>query len=133
MANITTTSYDVADLELFDVKKDVKTITWAATGDVAKGTLLALDTSTDKYILFVQGGTTNGNGVASAVLPYDVTVSATGDEDHDVIIGGELNSNKLIIAADGDNSNMTEAEIASLRDYGIIAKDVEDLSVYDNE
>jgi hypothetical protein len=48
------------------------------------------------------------------------------------ICEGEVNRDRLIIHADGDDSNLTAAHLDSLRSFGIVASPVQQLGAYDN-
>ena len=100
---------------------------------VPEGTLLALDSATLKYIPFVKGGATNDNGIPKAVLTYDVDGGAGGDVEVSVFIEGKVDQNRCIIAADGDASNIDEAVLAQLQDFGIVALPVSQLNILDNQ
>lgn len=100
-----------------------------------EGTILARDTSTLKLVPFVKGGTTNGDGVPSTVLTYDVKNESGAAGDVPVRIPAECKVyiNRLVIAADGDNSNVDAAVIDQLRDFSIIPAESSDLTVLDNQ
>ena len=80
-----------------------------------------------------EGGSTNENGIPKAVLTYDVTATGAGDEQARVMVAGEVRKNKLIIDADGDDSNVDAAVIDQLRDYGIVPIDCPELNIQDNQ
>lgn len=111
------------------------TLTVAATTTLSAGTILARDSVTGKLIAFVKGGSTNGNGIPKTVLTYDVTNSTGAPADFAVRVptAGTARLDKLIIAADGDNSNVDKAVIDQLRDYSVITVDNDELSVLDNQ
>ena len=54
-------------------------LTLAGADTIAAGTILARDTSTLNMVLFVKGGTTNGNGTPTTVLEYEVTATGAGN------------------------------------------------------
>lgn len=97
---------------------------------VEKGTILAYDATADKFILYVQGDAGDA-GVAVAVLAHDVTYDATGDKTVGVIrrVEGTLTKNNVIIAADGDDSNIGNVEINALNSNGILLQKVTDSGV----
>ena len=107
-------------------------VTFAAAGTLKAGTILARSTATLKMVPFVIGGTTAGNGVPSAVLVNDVTATAAGDVVASPLIGGQVRAGDLIVAADGDASNITAKEVDELRSYGIITRNTNQLSIQDN-
>lgn len=121
MPNITTTAlssggpfYDKAEFE-------DGLLTFTAAGTVKKGTILARDSVSLKFVPFVVGGVANQNGIPKAVLTYEVVATASGDLAVRVGITGYLHKNDLIIHADGTGVNVTSAIVDQLRDYGIYA------------
>lgn len=109
-----------------------ETITAAGADTFAKGTILARDTSTLKFVLFVKGGSTNGNGIPGAVLMEDLVYSGAGDKTSNIAIAGTFNQSKLIIDADGDASNIDGAVVDGLRAKGLNPVVSTDLVGYDN-
>jgi hypothetical protein len=112
-----------------EFKDDLITFGGAAT--FAAGTLLAIDTSTQKWVKYVKGGVTNGNGIASGVLTYPVTATGAGDVKGRVLVAGKVKKEHLIIDADGNDSNIDNLVILQLRDYNILAVATTQLSVLD--
>jgi len=109
------------------------TFTAAGAKTYPAGTILALDTATFKYIAYVKGGNTNGNGVPVALMGVEVVSAGAGDISVRPLISATVNKNLLVIDADGDNSNVDEVVIAELRDYTIIVEDVNELASLDNQ
>lgn len=137
MPNIKVENIDNGNV-LFNAQTTVfnsDTLTLAGETTAVEGTILARDTATLKLVPFVKGGTTNGNGVPSTVLTYNVTNSAVGAGDVAVRVPGaaKVYVNRLVIAADGDNSNVDAAVIDQLRDFSIIPAESADLTVLDNQ
>ena len=85
-----------------------------------------------KLVPFVIGGVA-GAGIHKHVLTYDVTATGAGDEAIRSMISGEVRKEKLIIDADGDGSNITDAILEGLRDFGITSVNVEELNIQDNQ
>ena len=108
-------------------------LTLAGADVIAEGTILARDSSTLKMVLFVKGGATNENGIPKAILTYQVTSAGAGDEAIRVGIHGVYRRAKLIIDADGDDSNVDKAVIGELRDYGLREQVVVELNEQDNQ
>lgn len=106
-------------------------VTFAGAATFAAGTILARDSSTLKLVLFVKGGSTNGNGIPKAVLTYPVTSAGAGDVKSRALIAGHVRKEKLVINADGDDSNIDGAVIDQLRAYGITPESVQQLAVLD--
>lgn len=130
--SMTKTTIDNGSVELEGGEFRDELITFAGADTFAAGTILARDSSTLKLVLFVKGGVTNGNGIPKAVLTYPVTATGAGDKKSRVLIAGKVNKNRLIIDADGNDSNIDGAVIDQLRDYGIDPVDVQQLGALDN-
>lgn len=109
------------------------TLTFAGTDTFAAGTILARDSVSGKLVLFAKGGSTNGNGIPKAILTYEVSRTGAGDVAVRACVGGTFRKDKLIIDADGDDSNIDAAVLDQLRDYGIFAEDVTELNTLDNQ
>lgn len=106
-------------------------ITDGATDFADGDTFSAAVVANDKWVPFAVGGVA-GAGKARGVLTYDITATGAGDLGADVLIGGDVRFDKLVIDADGDNSNVGQAVRDQLRDYGINVLDSNDLSELDN-
>ena len=137
MPNIKVENIDNGNV-LFNAQTTVfnsDTLTLAGETTAVEGTILARDTATLKLVPFVKGGTTNGNGVPSTVLTYNVANAAVGAGDVAVRVPGaaKVYVNRLVIASDGDNSNVDAAVIDQLRDFSIIPAESADLTVLDNQ
>lgn len=132
MANLTITNCDIGNvvLEGADIRDELLTFAGAAT--VLEGTILARDSVSLKLVPYVIGGVTNENGIPKAVLTYDVTAAGAGDEAVRAMVGGKVRKERLIVDADGDGSNITDAILDQLRDYAIIPIDGQELNIYDN-
>jgi hypothetical protein len=108
-------------------------LTFAGAATVLEGTILARDSVSGKFVPYVIGGVTNENGIPKAVIRFEVTAAGAGDEPVRVLIDGEVDRNRLVVDADGDASNITDAILDELRDYGIVSRDVKQLSALDNQ
>ncbi|MCP4209828.1 MAG: head decoration protein [Shimia sp.] len=108
-------------------------LTFAAAATIKAGTILARSTATGKLVPFVKGGTTAGNGVPKALVTYPVVAAAAGDVSIRAAMSGKVNAPKLVIAADGDASNVDAAVLDSLRAYGLAPVGVTELNFYDNK
>jgi len=117
-------------LEDAEFRDDLLTFTGADT--YVDGTILARDSATLKLIAYVKGGVANGNGIPKAILTYDVVATGAGDITIRAAIHGKFRKERLVIDADGDASNVTKDVIDELRDYGLIAIDVNELNIQDN-
>ena len=85
-----------------------------------------------KLVPFVIGGVA-GAGIPKTVLTYDVVAAGAGDESIRSLISGSVRTEKLIIDADGDGSNITDAILDQLRNYGIVPQNVSELNILDNQ
>lgn len=108
-------------------------LTLAGADVIAAGTILARDSASQKYVLFVKGGSTNGNGIPKAVLLDPVTSTGAGDSAIRPLIDGKLRTDKLVIDADGDASNIDAVVRDQLRDYSLVCVDVGELNILDNQ
>ena len=133
MANITSTNNDLNSpiLDGAEFRDDI--ITFAGADTLAPGTILARDSVSLDLVIFVKGGSTNGNGIPKAVLTYELTAAGAGDLPARVAVAGKYRKEKLIIDADGDDSNIDAAVIDQLRDYGLTPVDVTELNIQDNQ
>lgn len=133
MSNIEVTNNNTTGVAIWDPVFEGDTLTFTGAGTYAAGTLLARDSSTLKLIAFVKGGTTNENGIPKVVLTYDVTATAAGDVAIRPAVSGRLRASSLVIAADGDASNVDAAVLDQLRGYGLVALATSELSELDNQ
>lgn len=108
-------------------------MTFAGADTMAKGTIIARDTSSLKYVIYVKGGSTNGNGVPQGILTEEVVSTGAGDVAVRVGIAGDFRKERLIIDADGDDSNIDGAVIDLLLDVGLVPIDVSELNLQDNQ
>jgi hypothetical protein len=108
-------------------------LTFAGADTFVKGTILARDNVSGKLVLFVKGGATNENGIPKAVLTYGVERAGAGDEAVRVLVKGRVRKDRLVIDADGDDSNIDETVCDQLRDYGITPVDTQQLAQLDNQ
>lgn len=133
MPNITVTNNDIGSVILENAKSEDDIITFAGADTFVAGTILARDSVSLKLVLFVKGGATNENGIPKVVLTYDVTATGAGDVPARVMLKGSVRFERLIIDADGDNSNIDQAVRDELRDYGIDVRSVTELNILDNQ
>lgn len=127
MANIVTTEIDTGDLEIGPCEYEDGLINFSGADLLVRGTILARDSSTLKFRIFVVGGSTNENGIPKAVLAHDVEATGSGDLAVRAIVEGNVNQDRLVIDADGDASNVTAAVRDKLRDYKITCSEVTQL------
>lgn len=134
MANMTVTNVDLAGL-LIDVEQNqIQEVPFSgASGNHAKGTILARNASTENCPVFLKGGTASVDGTPVAVLAADLEGHTGGVVKVRAILGGKVRKEKLIIAADGDDSNIDEPVKDQLRDYGILPISVTEQNTLDNQ
>jgi len=133
MANLTVTNLDIGSVVLEGGKFDDNLLTFAGADTFVSGTILALDSISLKWVIFVKGGVANENGIPKAVLTQDITATGAGDVATRALIAGSVRKQRLVIDADGDDSNIDKAVIGQLQDYSIIAISVEELNILDNQ
>lgn len=85
------------------------------------------------YVPFVIGGVAGAGAPIAVMPPSGVTATGAGSEPFRPTISGEVRKEKLIIDADGDGSNITEAMLDQLRDFTIVSQDVQELNIQDNQ
>jgi len=133
MATLTITNVDrghvIIDGRFY--KDDV--LNFAGAGTVAAGTILARDSVSKKLVPFVKGGSTNENGIPKTIVGYDVVAAGSGDLAVRALADGVVRKDKLIIAADGDATNVDAVVLDQLQDYNIATEIVTDISVLDNQ
>ena len=133
MADPTISNVDLGSVILKDALFRDEELTLAGADTIAEGTILARDSASLLLVLFVKGGVTNENGIPKAVLTYEVVSTGAGDVPIRAMLSGEVRKERLIIDADGDGSNIDNAVLDQLRDYKIIAQDVSELNILDNQ
>ena len=135
MANMEALNNDlgslVLDAPIDGYADDVFTAAGADT--FLEGTILARDSSTKKLVVFVKGGSTNENGIPKAALVKELTATGAGDLIVRPLVHGVVDQAKLVIHADGDNSNVDAEVLDQLRDYGIRTQDVGEMNIQDNQ
>lgn len=137
MANITITNVDLGNvlLKSSSIGFNSDTLTVPANTTYAEGTILARDSSTQNLVVFVKGGTSNQNGIPKTILSYEVANTTAGSVNTPVRVPvtSKVRKQRLIIHADGDDSNIDKTVEDQLRDYGIDPVDVQDLATLDNQ
>ena len=108
------------------------TITNTATNFII-GDLFTLTVTADGDLVFFATDGAGGAQIPLAILTYEVVV--TGAEDVPVRVGvsGSYKLERLVIDADGDASNVTNAVVDQLRHYGLVPINVTELNILDNQ
>jgi hypothetical protein len=110
---------------------DIFTAAGAVT--ILEGTILARDSVSGKLVLFVKGGATNENGIPKAILTYETAAAGAGDITVRPAVSGKFRQERLVIAADGDATNVDAAVLDQLRNYGLVAVPVTERNIQDNQ
>jgi len=108
------------------------TITDGGTDFVAADFFTLTVAADGKLVPFSLTGA-GGEQIPLAVLTYDVTKAGAGDEPIRAMVAGDVRKERLIIDADGDDSNVDAAVIDQLRHFGIVAINVSELNIPDNQ
>ena len=134
MADPIITNNDLGSVSLsVDATQNAVLITFTGADTYVEGTIMAVDSVSSKWVAFVKGGSTNENGIAKGVLLYDVVAAGAGDVSADIMISGQVKTERLVIDADGDASNVDQAVKDGLRDYKIVSIDTLQLAGLDNQ
>lgn len=108
------------------------TITDGATDFAVDDTATLTVVANGKMVPYAIAGL-GGAQIPKAVLTYDVTAAGAGDEQIRAMIAGSVRKERLIISADGDGSNITDAILDQLRDFTVVSTDVQELNINDNQ
>ena len=135
MANSTITNNDVGSVVKQEGEFKEETLTLAGNDTLLEGTILARDSVSLNLVIFVKGGATNENGIPKVVLinQFENLAGGAGDFPLRVMVSGVLRKQRLVIDADGDDSNIDAAVLDELRDYSLVGTEVEELSILDNQ
>lgn len=133
MAVVTKTTNDNGGVVAPGFKEQTRPelITFAGAATLLAGCILARDSVSLKLVIFVKGGSTNGNGIPKAVLLAPVTAAGAGDVMGDALILGGVRKERLVINADGNDTNIDAAVIDQLRAFGITPVSTQQLAVLD--
>ncbi len=133
MSNISIENNDVGSVILVDSWSEDDLLTFAGAGTVVEATILARSTASAKLIPYVKGGSTDGNGIPVAIITYDVTATGAGDISVRAAISGKYRTERLVIDADGDATNVDKVVTDLLRDKSLIPISVTELNILDNQ
>lgn len=134
MADPVITNVDVGQISIGKSERHQEVFTAGGAATYPAGTLLARNTASGKMVPWEDGGA-GGNGVAMAVLEYDVVAAGAGDLTVSALVAGVVNGTRLREWNGGTPiaTNIDKAVFDQLRNYGIVPHDVEQLSVLDNQ
>ena len=133
MANLTIENNDLGSVILENAKFQDDELTFAGAGTLLEGTILARDSVSGLYVPFVKGGVVNENGTPKAILTYAVTAAGAGDESIRAGVAGDYRKERLVIDADGDDSNIDKVVEDQLRDYNLVPINVTENNILDNQ
>ena len=133
MPNIEITNNDTSGPVLEGSVCRDELITFGGAGTLLAGTILARDSVSLKMVPFVVGGVVNENGIPKAILTYEVVAAGAGDVAARPAISGTFKKSELVIAADGNDVNITASVLDKLRDYDLIALVVQENAFQDNQ
>lgn len=129
MSNLEIVNQDTSVVPIGDNEYKTATFTAVGANTYPAGTVLARNSSTDKWEVYVDAGA-NGTGIAKSVLQQELITTGAGDVGYRIMEKGRVDQNKLSIFGGG---GVTEAMIDSLRDYGILCEPVEETGRLDNQ
>lgn len=131
MSNMVTTSIDTGLPEFAPGEFEDRVLTVTGPKVVKAGTILARSVANPaKFLIYVKGGAADGNGIAAAVLGYEVEKSTAGSGDIPVrpMVSGTVNKRRLVIDADGNSNNVDGVVMDALRARGFTVTDVSQAS-----
>lgn len=131
MANPTITNIDPTSVVYSDPIFERDTLTFSGADVLAPGTILGRVTASGKLVPFATAGA-NGSENPVAVLTYTVTSTGSGDIAANVLVGGVVRKQKLIVDLVGDISTLTQAHVDKLRAAGVTAVTAPSETVFDN-
>ncbi len=115
---------DLGSVDLYDTVYDDLTLKFAAAETWEAGTVLQYDSADSTYVLYVPGN------AAAAVLRDAVTSEAAGNIPQRGIVEGQVRRERLVVNGVGA---VTEDDVVSLRQTGIVALTVNELGTLDNQ
>ena len=134
MAKIKDTNVDRGSVLLECETIEDRICEYLDAGDNFKdGTILAFHVAKNRFVPFKIGGNAAEDGVPSAVMIGDPdnlpAAPAVGNTLRwPVLLSGKVRRERLIVSATDNNAGITDAHINSLRDYGVIARSVNELT-----
>lgn len=130
--NMVVTNNDTGGVVLIAGTYNDELLTFAGAGTVLAGTILARNTASGKMVPFVKGGS-GGDEIPLKVIEYAVTATGAGDIPVRPMSGGQVLKSRLVIDADGDDSNIDVVVKDQLLDYGMTVVESQNLSVLGNQ
>lgn len=108
------------------------TVTDGAT-DFIVGDKFSLTVAADGDLVPFATDGAGGAQIPKAILTYEVTAAGAADVPIQAGVAGSYKKERLVIDADGDASNVTNAVIEQLRNYGLVPINVSELNIQDNQ
>jgi hypothetical protein len=97
----------------------------SGSGTIARGTALAYNTSTNKWVVFTNGGA-NGTGTLQGFLwPDDITLDGAGEVLGNVMLGGRVHIDDIPIVAGYNLAQLKTALQTGAREKGFIVEGLE--------
>lgn len=130
MSNLIHKKLDGTDVVIQTIESIDAILASAGAATVKRGTILARNTSTGALGVYASNGS-DGLNVPKYVLLNEVVFAGAGSEPVSVMSVGEVWKSRLIVHADGDDSNIGYAVLEALRPT-IIARLSDELGAFDN-
>lgn len=117
---------------IFEVAGLLFTVTDGATDFIVGDKFSLPVVANGKMVPYAIAGA-GGAQIPKGIVTYDVVAAGAGDEAIREMVSGSVRKERLIIDADGDGSNITDAILDELRSYTLVSIDVSELNIYDNQ
>ena len=131
MSNMIVTNNDTGVIVIADAYYQDDTFAASGAGTIKAGTILARNAG-GKLVPFVKGAG-DATEIPVSVLTVELVAAGAGDLPVRPLISGSVHKNDLIIAADGDASNIDAAVKDALKVADIIALESAELNILDNQ
>lgn len=131
--NLTITNNDLGNVIFELIAAEDGLLEFAGTDSFVEGTLVARNTSNDKFQLFAKGGVSNGNGTPVGVLTTLTERTGAGDVAVRIAVTAKVIKQRLVIDADGDDANIDGGVRDQLRQASIWPFDTTQLAQLDNQ
>lgn len=119
------------DLILGTATYEDDTITMAAAATLAKGTMLARNTTSKKLTVYSDAGA-NGENEPCRILTHELVFADAGDMRTRVLVDGKVDKTKLIKHEDATAIDILVLD-KLISNSGIVPINVRDHSAYDND
>ena len=114
----------------FEVGGLAFTVLEGTVADFAVADFATMTVAADGNVVIFAVDGTGGAQVPLMVLTYDITTTGAADVAARPMISGRVVRERLVIDAGG---TVTDSIVDQLRDYGIVAENVAELSILDNQ